>query len=170
MQIYNYHPVTKEFKKESSASLDPVETKKMGYPVYMLPAHSTATPPPVVGPGQAAVFSISGWTIQEDHRGKNVWKKSAPQKGKSSVKDIGPIDADYTLLEPAVPYPKWDGVQWVNNPASPQARRDADFTTAFPSWAQVEAEVNAANGLPEIRALLKKQLRVLYWTARGKDV
>jgi hypothetical protein len=65
--FYNYHPVTAEYVGFSSAEPSPLESG-----VWLYPAYSTTTPPPVTGEKQAAVFESSVWSIVPDRRGE-IW-------------------------------------------------------------------------------------------------
>ena len=46
MIIHHYHKATGEYLRSSEARIDPLETKKQGRDVYLLPAHATDIAPP----------------------------------------------------------------------------------------------------------------------------
>jgi hypothetical protein len=71
MQTYKYNADSKEYLYAEEAFLDPLETEAAGKPVYLLPADSTFTPPPLEPkPGHAVRWSGKEWEHVEDHRQK----------------------------------------------------------------------------------------------------
>lgn len=53
------------------ALLDPLETKKQGKPVYLLPANAVFDRPPIAEGGKAVIFD-DGWKQVVDNRGKTA--------------------------------------------------------------------------------------------------
>lgn len=68
MKTYRFNPETKEFLIAEVAFLDPLETKRQGKNIYLLPADSTFTEPLEPKPGHAVVWNGTAWEYVEDHR------------------------------------------------------------------------------------------------------
>lgn len=62
---YLYNEKTKEFISEVNAQIDPLETKKKGENVYLLPANATFKEPMQAKEGFKIVFNGNGWEYQE---------------------------------------------------------------------------------------------------------
>lgn len=69
MEIYMFDGETKEYIGAEDALLDPLETKKQGKPVYLLPANAVFDRPPIAEGGKAVIFD-DGWKQVVDNRGK----------------------------------------------------------------------------------------------------
>lgn len=65
MKAYLYDEETKEFISEVNAQIDPLETKKKGENVYLLPANATFKEPMQAKEGFKIVFNGNGWEYQE---------------------------------------------------------------------------------------------------------
>jgi hypothetical protein len=52
MNVYNYHPVTKEFLSQDIADPDPITPNR-----WLIPANSTAIEPPELGENQITLFN-----------------------------------------------------------------------------------------------------------------
>lgn len=65
MKAYLYDEETKEFITEVNAQIDPLETKKKGGNVYLLPANATFKEPMQAKEGFKIVFNGNGWEYQE---------------------------------------------------------------------------------------------------------
>lgn len=48
-----------------------------------------------------------------------------------------------------------------------QDQRKADIASNLPSWAAVQTAINNAKDLAEIKAILSKLARIVYWQAKG---
>ena len=71
MEIYMFDGETKEYIGAEDALLDPLETKKQGKPVYLLPANAVFDRPPIAEGGKAVIFD-DGWKQVVDNRGKTA--------------------------------------------------------------------------------------------------
>ena len=71
MEIYMFDGETKEYIGAEDALLDPLETKKQGKHVYLLPANATFDRPPAAEDGKAVIFD-DGWKQVVDNRGKTA--------------------------------------------------------------------------------------------------
>ena len=65
MKAYLYDEKTKEFISEVNAQIDPLETKKKGENVYLLPANATFKEPPQEKEGFKIVFNGKEWGYEE---------------------------------------------------------------------------------------------------------
>ena len=65
MKAYLYDEQTKEFIIEEDAHIDPLETKKKGENVYLLPANASFTPPLEEKEGFKVVFKGDEWVYEE---------------------------------------------------------------------------------------------------------
>mgnify|MGYP000251425547 CR=1 FL=1 len=65
MKVYLYDEITKEFIMEEDAHIDPLETKKKGENVYLLPANATFKEPMQAKEGFKIVFNGKDWEYQE---------------------------------------------------------------------------------------------------------
>lgn len=65
MKVYLYDEITKEFIMEEDAHIDPLETKKKGENVYLLPANATFKEPMQAKEGFKIVFNGNSWEYQE---------------------------------------------------------------------------------------------------------
>jgi hypothetical protein len=103
MKIYNYNPITKAYLGKDVAKKDPLETKKQGKPVFLMPAHST-TVKPEVKPGFHP-FWADAWFNKVDKRGTKYFMPGSVEP--IIIKEVGvdlpegaslEVDPD-TLLE-----------------------------------------------------------------------
>lgn len=101
MQIWNYHPVTKELVGSSEADEHPLVPGE-----WLQPAFSTHEAPPERRDGHAVVFA-NGWSNVPDHRGENWWLADATDNAKPQrVTEIGDpttFDPPLTNAEPPAP-------------------------------------------------------------------
>lgn len=114
MRIYNYDPITHEFLSEGAADESPLEPG-----VYLMPANATATPPPALKPGEAAIFDGDKWRAVADYRGRSVCALDADgyYAGPAELALGESPDARRILTErpPAdLPRPKWSDSAWVD--------------------------------------------------------
>ena len=73
MNVYRYDKKTKEYIETEEAHLDPLETKKQGKNIYLLPANATFTEPPEAQESFARVWNGTAWEQVEDNRGVEYW-------------------------------------------------------------------------------------------------
>jgi hypothetical protein len=114
MQIYNYDPETGICVGTSSATLDPMETKKQGKDIYLIPAYSTTEVPPEVREHEVSVFKGGRWRVIPDHRGEIWWRQDGT---KYTIETLGIAPAETDVgHDPriSVYYDLIDGV-WVIN-------------------------------------------------------
>lgn len=104
MQIWHYHPDTKELLGAGTADAHPIEGGE-----WLHPAHSTPAAPPAPREGQATVFSGSGWSSVPDHRGETWWMADAKLNTQpltiTSVGDPAGWTPPLTNVEPPAPPP-----------------------------------------------------------------
>lgn len=68
MQTYKFDADTKEYLYSEEAFRDPLESKAQGRDVWLLPADSTFTEPPVAKKGHTVRWNGTAWEQVEDHR------------------------------------------------------------------------------------------------------
>lgn len=73
MNVYKYDELTHEYTSVDVAHLDPLETKRQGKNVYLLPANATFIAPLIVKEGFVQVYKDNVWNYIEDNRGKEYW-------------------------------------------------------------------------------------------------
>ena len=98
MIFYIYDEKTKEFTGTQNAFIDPLETKKQGKKVYLVPANATDKKPLEVKENQAAIFNGSEWEIVADYRNKTYYIGTEQHK----MKELGdlPKGATFEPVEP----------------------------------------------------------------------
>ena len=98
MIFYIYDEKTKEFTGTQNAFIDPLETKKQGKKVYLVPANATDKKPLEVKENQAVIFNGSEWEIVADYRNKNYYIGTKQYE----MKELGdlPKGATFEPVEP----------------------------------------------------------------------
>lgn len=156
MKAYVYNEKNGEFVREAVTDLDPLETRLAGKNVWLLPAHSTFTPPPAAGEKQAAVWNGAKWEIVEDHRQKRdkggvIIKESGTahwlpgdtwESPARYMTELGPLPDDAILARPEKPAPTLDEAK-----AAKMAAIDAETSSAI--LAGFDYEMDAGTGTPE---------------------
>lgn len=97
MKIYSYDENTFEFVEELEAYEDPVASKRLGEPVYMLPAHATFKKPDECKAQEIPIFNevLNAWEIKEDFRKMyQVSDDFSPQV----ITKIGPLPEGFILI------------------------------------------------------------------------
>lgn len=98
MIFYGYDEKTKEFTGTQNAFIDPLETKKQGKKVYLVPANATEKKPLETKENQAVVFNGSEWEIVADYRNKTYYIGNEQHE----MKELGDLPKGATL-EPVEP-------------------------------------------------------------------
>ena len=98
MIFYTYDENTKEYIGTQNAFIDPLETKKQGKNVYLVPANATDKKPLDVKENQAVIFNGSEWEIITDYRNKTYYIGTEQRK----MKELGdlPKGATFEPVEP----------------------------------------------------------------------
>jgi len=101
MEIYNYHPVTKEYLppidgKPVLADPDPLRPGE-----FLIPAFATEKPLPAAKKGFTRCFINGAWTQVEDHRGTAVYVIDDASGATTIIDFLGPIASGYTTAEPS---------------------------------------------------------------------
>lgn len=98
MIFYNYDEKTKEYTGTQNAFIDPLETKKQGKNVYLIPQNSTDKEPPKTEENQAVIFNSSEWEVVADFRGKTYYIGTEQHE----MKELGdlPKGATFEPVEP----------------------------------------------------------------------
>lgn len=98
MIFYIYDEKTKEYTGTQNAFIDPLETKKQGKNVYLVPANATAKKPLKTKENQAVIFNGSEWEIIADYRGK-IYYIGTEQHEMKELGDL-PKGATFEPVEP----------------------------------------------------------------------
>ena len=98
MIFYTYDEDTKEFTGTQNAFIDPLETKKRGKNVYLLPRNATYQKPLETKENQAVIFNGSEWEIVADYRNKTYYIGTKQHE----MKELGdlPEGATFEPVEP----------------------------------------------------------------------
>ena len=98
MIFYSYDEKTKEYTGTQNAFIDPLETKKQGKNVYLVPANATDKKPLDVKENQAVIFNGSEWEIIADYRNKTYYIGTEQHE----MKELGdlPKGATFEPVEP----------------------------------------------------------------------
>lgn len=101
MIFYTYDEKTKEFTGTQNAFIDPLETKKQGKNVYLVPANATDKKPLETKENQAVIFNGSEWEIIADYRNKTYYIGTE----QFEMKELGdlPKGATFEPVEPVEP-------------------------------------------------------------------
>lgn len=98
MIFYGYDKKTKEYTGTQNGFIDPLETKKQGKKVYLVPANATDKKPLEAKENQAVIFNGSEWEIIADYRGKTYYVGTEQHE----MKELGdlPKGATFEPVEP----------------------------------------------------------------------
>ena len=98
MIFYNYDEKTKEYTGTQNGFIDPLESKKQGKNVYLVPANATDKKPLDVKKNQAVIFNGSEWEIITDYRNKTYYIGTEQHE----MKELGdlPKGATFEPVEP----------------------------------------------------------------------
>lgn len=189
---HSYNPTTGEHIGQVSASIDPLESKLAGEPVYMLPpAHATSDAPVGAGDGEVDVYRNGAWTVVPDHRGAVYWLADG---SRHEITELGIVPPAAALTdEPVIPPTEAEIIASMERSiethmdAVAQARRwDNRWTcvaragypntwqaeaTAFGQWMdacweyaiQVQADVREATRPAPTEEALIAELPVMVW-------
>lgn len=98
MIFYTYDEKTKEFTGTQNAFIDPLETKKQGKNVYLVPANATDKKPLETKKNQTVIFNGSEWEIVADYRNKTYYIGTEQHE----MKELGDLPKGATF-EPVKP-------------------------------------------------------------------
>lgn len=98
MIFYIYDEKTKEYIGTQNAFIDPLETKKQGKEVYLVPPNATDKKPLETKENQAVIFNGTEWEIVADYRNKTYYIGTE----KHEMKELGdlPKGATFEPVEP----------------------------------------------------------------------
>lgn len=98
MKFYIYDENTKEYIGTQNAFIDPLESKKQGKNIYLIPQNSTDKEPPKPEENQAVIFNGSEWEIVADYRNKTYYLGTEQHE----MKELGdlPNGATFEPVEP----------------------------------------------------------------------
>ena len=93
MKCYTYDEKTKEYKGESTAQIDPLETEMAGKDIWILPANATFVESPKVKDHEVAVWNDKEWEIKEDWRKTELYNPETEDR--KTLSEIGPKPEGY---------------------------------------------------------------------------
>ena len=98
MIFYTYDEKTKEYTGTQNGFIDPLETKKQGKNVYLVPPNATYKKPLKTKKNQAVIFNGSEWEIVADYRNKTYYLGTKQHE----MKELGdlPKGATFEPVEP----------------------------------------------------------------------
>lgn len=113
MDIYQFHPKTREFIRKTKAKLDPLETKKRGEDVYLLPSDATFEPPLDAGKNEVCILDkvTKEMKLVPDYRGVVYW---SPDGSKHCITEIGLKPPDDALYEKPLPSQREIDIQKIS--------------------------------------------------------
>ncbi|WP_394183357.1 hypothetical protein [Marinomonas posidonica] len=95
MNIYNYHPTTKEYLGKTV--LNDSDKNPLVDGEYLIPANAITQWPTVkAGANQAVIFNGSGWSLIDDFRGVQYWDENGEQYQIESIGERVPEGASLT--------------------------------------------------------------------------
>ena len=95
MYIYHYSRTTGEYLSKSIADADPVETKKQGKFVPLIPAYATLLEPPETEENETPVFTNGVWSLTADYR--KTHKKCDDNFIITDITELGEITDGYLV-------------------------------------------------------------------------
>lgn len=98
MIFYTYDEKTKEYTGTQNGFIDPLETKKQGKKVYLVPANATDKKPLETKENQAVIFNGTEWEIVADYRNK-IYYIGTEQHEMKELGDL-PKGATFEPVEP----------------------------------------------------------------------
>ena len=98
MIFYTYDEKTKEYIGTQNAFIDPLETKKQGKNIYLVPANATDKKPLKAKENQAVIFNGTEWEIVADYRNK-IYYIGTEQHEMKELGDL-PKGATFEPVEP----------------------------------------------------------------------
>lgn len=102
MKYYSYAEDTNEFIGQGTAQPDPLESKKQGHEIWLLPKNATFSAPPEEKDGFARVWNGTAWEYIEDRRGTEYWLPGDTwQTPAREMKELGPLPEGALLERPA---------------------------------------------------------------------
>lgn len=104
IKVYGYMPDTLVYIGSADAMVD------------AMPANCTTVAPDAAPPaGYILTFDLQEqvWQETEDHRGETVYSTDTAQS--VYITAIGPYPDGTTTIAPAVPFPVWNGDEWVTD-------------------------------------------------------
>ena len=149
--IYSYSSETGEYTESRIARENP---RRPGEAI--MPASSTTTPPPSVGPSQVARWTGTAWQVVPDHRGVTYW---TPEGEEVRIDDLDvELPEDAIPTGPAILGQVWDGERWSDPVLTLEEKRERaalrrdEFAAAAAgagliTWAEATAWA-AGNALP----------------------
>ena len=112
MNVYKYNEDTKEYISTEQAMIDPLETKKQGKNIYLLPANATFTAPTEAQEGYVNVWNGEAWEQVEDNRGVEYWLPEDTYGAPAhEMKELGALPEGARLTSPEQTQDEKDNIE-----------------------------------------------------------
>jgi hypothetical protein len=114
MQIYQYHPVTREYLGTKPARLDPKEAE-LGNTRYLIPSNAVTEAPPETRQNEVAVRENNRWTVKSNYRGTTAYTTDGSLY---EITEIGEVPEITTPPPANFKKPVWNGSSWSEGQAA----------------------------------------------------
>jgi hypothetical protein len=116
-KIYIFDRITKEYKGETNAPLDPVLTKNNKTPTYSCTTTSTFQKPPEVKENEIQIYDHENdsWIIKKDFRGKEYYLPTGEKLTISKIDELFPENAIFAPPPTTVTSVKYINDEWVES-------------------------------------------------------
>lgn len=124
MKAYLYDPERKSiFKEEVECQKDPVESKRQGKDVWLLPGNATFEAPPEAEEGYAILFENGHWVKKHDYKGKTYYVAADGYYGTpKEMKDYGELPEGCSFNRPPMTL------------AETKEQKIGELSSAFGAW------------------------------------
>lgn len=99
MQVYFYDKDTKEYTGQAECDKDPLETRKQGVFVPLVPDFATLEQPPQVQVNKARIFENNQWVYISDYR--ENYKKADEYLNITDIDKLGELEEGFYLVDNA---------------------------------------------------------------------
>jgi hypothetical protein len=120
MKLYHYKKNNGEYAGTTDAKLDPLESKRLGRDVYLIPAFATKEKPAPTLDRQVPVFQDGKWIVKSDYRGVTVYNTATREGRKITQIDDEPGSNETEIQPPPEPYYNWSGSEWSEDATAKQ--------------------------------------------------
>lgn len=149
MKIYNYDPITKEYKGVGLATIDPIASEISKKNVWVYPINATDKQPPKVKENEVVIYDGKRWKVKSDFRGVKYWTKTGVEK---VITEIGKtIPKSAVIIEPKVVITENYGTRRRQAYGSIEDQLDALY------WDMVNGSNRWVNHITKVKKKYKKR-------------